>query len=224
MLKKIGLVTGGKETACDLINIIQSIRNIHISFVITKFPLDGCINDNKNLLKIVRINNNKEGDFEYHLGEFIKFPTKEMFFFEYEEKIPNCIKDHYNCYILEPAIKEKTGSWEKILCEVLLTKSDHIGCYVKKDGIPIIYHKISTKDFNWRGFNRKRDITKEDLYFKLQKEVRISMKSITELFFDLLSNDSIKILNNKVYIDNLLCIGGLNADFWIKEKNDERCS
>lgn len=234
MFNMIGIVTSGNNAACDLINNLQEIIKYHklritIPFVISnKFPLDeGKITNNN--LKVINIENDnckksRERIYEYHLGEFTKFPCKKLLFIEYENQIPECIKNHYECYSLQPSVKEKTGTWENILGEVLLTKSDNIGCYIKKDNVPVMYHKISTKDFNWQDFNRKNDITKERLYLSLQKSVRESMLYVSWLFFDLLSNHEIKTIENKTYIDNLLVIGGINASGFINSKrnNNER--
>lgn len=160
------------------------------------------------LTKVIKTDNYKENlqreiAFEILFKEFKQFPIKKLLFLEYESPIPICLKNHYDCYKLQPGRNEKTGTWEGIISEVILTKHNSISCYIKKDNVPIIYRNIMTKKFNFKSMY-------DELYQKIKKEVQEEMKRLLLDFLDIVNE--IMILDNKLYVSNLLTLGGINMN------------
>jgi hypothetical protein len=207
LLNRFGIVTGGNGFACDLINKIFSNN---ILFIISNVPID-----EKRCDVIVA------QDIELHMKKFLKFPIKKLLFIEWYKPIPECLSNYYDCFILKPSFKEKTGTWEAILGEVLMTRANQVGCHIFYKNIPFIFSKLDTSKYEWKTFNRKKDIFKSDLFFSLQKDLQENMFYLVCLFVDLIFNHKVEFKDYKVFVDGILMIGGVNADGFINSKRKE---
>lgn len=233
MFYQVGLVTGGSTSACNLIfKMNEMLRKNRIPMsipfvVINDFLSNGSIIEERLKTKVVRIENDGNGNtfreriYENHLREISPYPTKRIFFIEYEKSIPLCYSDNYECYVLQPSIKNRVGTWEFILGEIYNTKSDVCGCYIVKmnsDGsyFPVMYYKFNPKHLKtWKIGSR------EEIYNILYKEIFNNMLFLAYSFLDCMTKNKFEIIDNKLYIDTLLVNNGVDMRMFVNKLKGE---